>query len=56
MQLKAIVLSLGEETHTFLATTSFQLVVESDKASPQFPFVQTKQPQFPQLLLISLAL
>ena len=47
---------LGEETDTHLATTSFQVVVESDKVSPEPPFLQTKQPQFPQLLLIRLVL
>ena len=47
---------LIEETSTHLATPSFQVVVESDKVSPQPPFLQTKQPQFPQPLLISLVL
>ncbi|KAK4817624.1 LOW QUALITY PROTEIN: hypothetical protein QYF61_021527, partial [Mycteria americana] len=47
---------LGEETNTHLTTTSFQVVVESDKVSPQPPFLQAKQPQFPQLLLIRLLL
>ncbi|KAK4827828.1 hypothetical protein QYF61_021912 [Mycteria americana] len=47
---------LGEETDPHLATTSFQVVVESDKVSPQPPFLQAKQPQFPQPLLISLVL
>ena len=47
---------LGEETNTCLATTSFQVVVESGKVSPQPPFPQTKQPQFPQSLLIRLVL
>ncbi|KAK4832039.1 hypothetical protein QYF61_020554 [Mycteria americana] len=42
---------LGEETDTHLATTSFQVVVESDKVSPQPPFLQAKQPQLPQLLI-----
>ncbi|KAK4825624.1 LOW QUALITY PROTEIN: hypothetical protein QYF61_001304 [Mycteria americana] len=48
--------SLGEETDPHLATTSFQVVVESDKVSPQPPFLQAQQPQFPQLLLIRLVL
>ena len=43
---------LGEETNPHLATTSFQAVVESNKVSPQPPFLQTKQLQFPQPLLI----
>ncbi|KAK4822886.1 hypothetical protein QYF61_021105 [Mycteria americana] len=47
---------LGEETDPHLATTSFQVVVESDKVSPQPPFLQAKQPQFPQLLLTRLLL
>ena len=42
---------LGEETNTRLTTTSFQVVVESNEASPQSTFLQTEQPQFPQLLL-----
>ncbi|KAK4827917.1 hypothetical protein QYF61_022365, partial [Mycteria americana] len=47
---------LGEETDMHLTTTSFQVVVESDEVSPQPPFLQTKQPQFPQPLLIRLVL
>ncbi|KAK4831914.1 hypothetical protein QYF61_020291 [Mycteria americana] len=47
---------LGEETDPHLFTTSFQVVVESDKVSPQPPFLQTKPPQFPQPLLIRLVL
>ena len=47
---------LGEETNTHLATTSFQVVIESDKVSPQAPFLQAKQPQFPQPLLKRLVL
>ncbi|KAK4827926.1 hypothetical protein QYF61_022374 [Mycteria americana] len=47
---------LGEETDPHLATTSFQAAVESDEVSPQPPFLQAKQPQFPQPLLISLVL
>ncbi|KAK4810597.1 hypothetical protein QYF61_007334 [Mycteria americana] len=45
---------LGEETDPHLSTTSFQVVVESDKASPQPPFLQAKKPQVPQPLLIRL--
>ena len=56
VQLKAIssrptACYLGEETNTHLAKTSFQVAVESDKVSSQPPFLQSKQPQFPQLLL-----
>ncbi|KAK4823880.1 hypothetical protein QYF61_007828 [Mycteria americana] len=47
---------LGEETDPHLSTTSFQAVVESDEVSPQPPFLQAKQPQFPQPLLIRLLL
>ena len=47
---------LGEEANTHVATTSFQVVVESDKVPPQPAFLQTKQPQFPQPLLIRLVL
>jgi len=44
----------GEETDTHLATTSFPVVVKSDRVSPQPPFLKTKQPQIPQLLLVRL--
>ncbi|KAK4824605.1 hypothetical protein QYF61_016874 [Mycteria americana] len=47
---------LGEETNTHLATTSFQVVVESDKVSPEPPLLQINQHQFPQPLLIRLVL
>ncbi|KAK4810751.1 LOW QUALITY PROTEIN: hypothetical protein QYF61_007725 [Mycteria americana] len=47
---------LGEETDPHLSTTSFQVVVESDKVSPQPPFLRAKQSQFPQPLLIRLTL
>ena len=47
---------LGEETNTHLATTSFQVAVESDKVSPQPPFLQAEQSQLPQLLLTGLVL
>jgi len=61
MQLEAIsscpvTTYLGEETNTHLVTTSFQVAVESDNVSPQPPLLQTKQPQFLQLLLIGLVL
>jgi len=42
---------LGEETNTCLTTTSFQVVVESDKVCLQLPFLQAEQPQFPELVL-----
>jgi len=35
---------LGEETNTCLIATSLQVVVESNKVSPQPPLFQTKQP------------
>ncbi|KAK4828375.1 hypothetical protein QYF61_026113 [Mycteria americana] len=47
---------LGEETNPHLSTTSFQVAVESDKVSPQPPFLQAKQSQLPQPLLIRLLL
>ncbi|KAK4831168.1 hypothetical protein QYF61_015638 [Mycteria americana] len=47
---------LGEETDPHLSTTSFQVVVESDKVSPQPPFLQAKQSQLPQPLIIRLLL
>jgi len=47
---------LEKETDTHLATTSFQVVVESHKVSTEPPFVQDKKPPFPQLLLIGLGL
>ncbi|KAK4825495.1 hypothetical protein QYF61_027650 [Mycteria americana] len=47
---------LGEETDPHLTTTSFQVVVESSKVSPQPPLLQAKQPQLPQPLLIRLVL
>ncbi|KAK4821380.1 hypothetical protein QYF61_018918 [Mycteria americana] len=47
---------LGEETDPHLSTTSFQVVVESNKVSPQPPFLQAKQPQVPQPLPIRLVL
>jgi len=34
---------LGEETNTCLTTTSFQVAVESSKASPQPPLFQKKE-------------
>jgi len=51
---RPIASSMGEETNTYLSTASFQVVVESNKVPPQPPLLQTKQPQFPQLLLLSL--
>jgi len=47
---------LGEETNTCLTTASSQVVVESEKVYPQPPLLQTKQPHFPQPLLIRLVL
>ena len=43
---------LGAEASLHLTTTSFQVVVETDKVSPQPPLLQTEQLQFPQPLLI----
>ncbi|KAK4820813.1 hypothetical protein QYF61_007207 [Mycteria americana] len=47
---------LEEEIDTHLTTTSFQVAVESDKVSPQPPFLQAEQSQFLQPLLIRLLL
>ena len=47
---------LGSETDTQLATTSFPVVVENTKVSPQPPCLQTKHPQFCQPLLTRLVL
>ncbi|KAK4826164.1 LOW QUALITY PROTEIN: hypothetical protein QYF61_005737 [Mycteria americana] len=47
---------LGEETDPHLSTTSFQVVVESNKVPPEPPFLQAKQPQFPQPLFMRLTL
>ncbi|KAK4807064.1 hypothetical protein QYF61_018405 [Mycteria americana] len=47
---------LGEDTDPHLSTTSFQVVEESDKVSPQPPFLQARQSQLPQPLLIRLLL
>ena len=43
---------LGEETDTHLATTSFQVVVESSKVCPEPSFLQIEQSQVPQPLLV----
>ena len=61
MQLEAIASCppasyLGEETSICLTTTSFQVVLESSKVSPQLPLLQTKQSQFPQPLIKRLVL
>ncbi|KAK4810025.1 LOW QUALITY PROTEIN: hypothetical protein QYF61_005088 [Mycteria americana] len=53
---RPIICYLGEETDPHLSTTSFQVVVESDKVSPEPPFLQAEQPQVPQPLLIRLTL
>jgi len=45
---------LGEETKPHLTTPSCQ--AESNKVPPQPPLLQSKQPQFPQLLLLRLVL
>lgn len=52
MQLEAISSSyLEKEIKPCLTTSSCQAVVESNKVSPELPFFQAKQPQFPQPLL-----
>ncbi|KAK4824612.1 hypothetical protein QYF61_016881 [Mycteria americana] len=47
---------LEEQANANLATTSFQVVVESKKVSPQPPLLQAKHHHFPQPLLIRLLL
>jgi len=48
---------LGEETNSpSPATTSFQVVVESDEVSPELLLLQTKESQLPWPLLIRLVL
>lgn len=58
ISLHSIYSYLRQETDTLLATTSFQVVVERDRErdeiSPQPLLPQTKQPQFPQLLYVTL--
>ena len=61
MQLEAIpshpiASHVEKETNLHFATTSFQVVVESNKVSPELPLLQTKQSQFPQSLLLSFVL
>jgi len=60
VQLEAILssplASYMEEADPCLTITSLQVVVESNKVSPQTPLLQTKQYQFHQLLLIRLVL
>lgn len=57
VQIEAIPSSLmasymGEEANIHLAATSFQVVVESNKATPKPHLLQTEQFQLPQMLLI----
>ena len=61
MQLEAIASRpinsyLGEDTNSCLTTTSFQVVVGSDKVPPQPPLLQTEQLQFLQGLLVRFVL
>ena len=49
-----VVSYMGEEAKPHLTTTSLQAVIESNKVFPESLLVQTKQSQFPQLLLIRL--
>lgn len=45
-----------KESNPHFTTTSFQVLVESKKVPSELPFLHTKQPQLPQLLLIGLVL
>jgi len=56
VQLEGTRLLLGKRDRSPLTTTAFHVVVERDKVSRQPPFLQTKQFQFPQPLLIRLVL
>lgn len=47
----SLTIFLGEEAHPHMATLSFQAVLESDKVTHEPPFLQAKQPQFPQLFV-----
>ena len=47
---------MGEEADSHLTTITFQVVVESDKVTPEPPLLQTKHSHSPQLLLIRLGL
>ncbi|RMC09604.1 hypothetical protein DUI87_13390 [Hirundo rustica rustica] len=47
---------LEKETNPQLSTTTLQEVVESDKVTSESPFLQAKQPQFPQSFFIRLVL
>lgn len=42
----------GEAANTQFITTSYQVVVDSDKVSPEPPHLQTKQSQFTQPFII----
>ena len=44
---------MGEEAEPHLTTTSFQVIIESDKVSPQPPLLQTEKSQLLQLLTIT---
>ncbi|KAF4788092.1 hypothetical protein TURU_164537 [Turdus rufiventris] len=41
----SVIFCLGEETDIRLATSSFQVVVESDEVPPEPPFLQAEHPQ-----------
>ena len=47
---------MGEEADSHLSTTYFQVVIESNKVSPEPPLLQNEQSQFPLLLLVRLVL
>lgn len=47
VQLQADIHCLGKQTDSYLTTTSFRVVAESTKVSPELPFLQAKQLQFP---------
>ena len=51
-----IVSYVQKEAGPHFAATSFQVVVESNKVSPEPPLLQTEQSQLPRLFLIRLVL
>lgn len=53
ISLYPIACNMRKWTDTFPTAVSLKVVVESNDVSPQFLFLQAKQPQFPQTLITS---
>jgi len=49
---RSITSYVGEEANHHLTTNSLQVVIESNKVTPECLLLQTEQSQLPQLLLI----